>query len=336
MFIRPTVFKFSKLRTALWACGLAVALVSPLRAAAEGSASAPEVLEEVSVTGERPGPQMWRVSKGENVMWVLGTLQPLPKKLKWRSKPVEDVLAEAQEVLAGGVSVDADIGPITMFRLYRQWRRVQRNPDKATLQSLVPEPLYARFATLKAKYAPRDEGLETMQPMFAGGFLFRSAIKSAGLTASSAVQKTVLKLAKRRGVKVRRIEIEIDDPRGLLDVIGKTPLDAQLICLDTTLSRLELDVVASKARAEAWSIGDVDALRNLPYVDQEAACWAALSNSPRIKQIGEQARNAWIAAADEMLEKNKTTLALQSMNRLLGPEGLLAQFRAKGYTVEGP
>jgi uncharacterized protein YbaP (TraB family) len=295
-----------------------------------------EVLEEVSVTGERPGPQMWRVSKGDHVMWVLGTLQPLPKKMKWRSKPVEDVLSEAQEVLAGGVSVDADIGPITMFRLYRQWRRVQRNPDKATLQSLLPEPLYTRFSALKTKYAPRDDSLETMQPMFAGGFLFRSAVKKAGLTSGSTVQRTVLKLAKRRGVKVRQIEIEIDDPRGLLDVIGKTPLDAQLLCLDTTLARLELDVGTIKARAEAWSIGDVAALRSLPHINQEAACWAALSNAPQIKELGDEARDKWIAAADELLAKHQTTLALQSMDRLLGPDGLLAQFRSKGYTVEGP
>jgi uncharacterized protein YbaP (TraB family) len=137
-------------------------------------------------------------------------------------------------------------------------------------------------------------------------------------------------------VKVWQLKVDIDDPRGLLDVVGKTPLDVQLACLDTTMTRLEFDVKTAKARAEAWSMGDVEALRDLPYVDQEAACGEALMRDPRIKALADQTRADWMAAADQALEKNQTTLALRTMDRLLGPEGLLAQFRAKGYTVEGP
>jgi uncharacterized protein YbaP (TraB family) len=325
-------------RAAAAACLIAIALSGAAHAqSSDGGGSAPESpIEEVSVLGERPGPQMWRISKDDHVMWVLGTMSPLPKKMKWKSKPVEDVLTEAQEVLAGGVSVDADIGPITAFRLYRQWRRVRRNPDEAELVDLVPAPLYARFSALKAKYAPRNDDLETLQPMFAGGYLVREAIRASDLTSGSSVQKTVLKLAKRHRVKVRQIEVEVDDPKGLLEIIGQTPLDAQLVCLDTTLSRLEVDVGVIRARAEAWAVGDVNALRDLPHVDQDAACYAAVTNAPRIREITDRARNLWLEAAEQALATNRTTLALQSMDRLLGPEGLLAHFREKGYTIEGP
>jgi uncharacterized protein YbaP (TraB family) len=299
-------------------------------------AASDEVLEQVEVLGERPGPQMWKVSKGDHVLWVLGTLQPLPKGMKWRSKPVEDVIAQSQEVISGGVSVDADIGPITAIRLYRQWRRVRNNADGATLKDVLPQSTYARFSTLKAKYAPRDDALERLQPMFAGGRLVGRAIQAAKLTSDTVVQKTVFKIAKRHDVKVRRIQVEIEDPRGLLEVVGDTPLEAQLICLDTTLSRMETDVSTIAARAEAWAVGDVDALRELPYVNQEAACWAAVSSAPQIKEIGERARSAWIAAVEEALDKNRSTLAMQGIERLLGNDGLLAMFAAKGYVVEGP
>lgn len=301
-------------------------------------ASEPEdsVLEEVEVTGERPGPRMWRVSKGEHVMWVLGTLDPLPKNMKWKSQPVEDVLAEADEVLSGGVSVSADIGPITAFRLYRQWRRVQKNPDDVTLQEAVPAPLYARFEALRTKHAPRDDSMERMQPMFAGGRLFVKAVSRSGLASRNSIQRTVLKLAKKKRVKVTQIKLEIEDPQGLLDSVAGTPREAQLACLETTIARLETDVGAMVARANAWASGDVDALRALPYPNQEAACWEAVSSSPRIKEIGDRARADWLAAADKALDKNSTTLALQSMDRLLGSDGLLQIFRSKGYQVEGP
>jgi len=71
-------------------------------------------------------------------------------------------------------------------------------------------------------------------------------------------------------------------------------------------------------------------------VNQEEACWTAVSETPRIKEIGERVRHAWIAAAEAGLDKNKSTLALISIERLLGADGLLARFQAKGYRIDGP
>jgi uncharacterized protein YbaP (TraB family) len=113
-------------------------------------------------------------------------------------------------------------------------------------------------------------------------------------------------------------------------------MDAQLLCLETTITRLESDVDAMKARARAWAVGDVDALRALPYADQLAACWSAVTSAPRLKALSEEARGAWFAAAELALAKNTTTLALAGMDRLLGPDGALATFRERGYTIEGP
>jgi uncharacterized protein YbaP (TraB family) len=309
-------------------------LLLPLAHASEADADAP--IDEVEVVGERPGPQMWRVSHGDHVLWILGTLQPLPRKMTWRSKPVEDVLAEAQEVIPNRLRLDADIGPITAIRLYLQWRRIRVNEDRATLHDVLPAPLYARFAKLRDRYARGDDKIERLQPMFAGVRLVSKAVSASGLSTSADIQQIVLKLAKKHDVKIRKLEIEVQDPKGLLQAIGDTPVDAQLPCLETMIATLESDVETFKARANAWAVGDVDALRALPVPDPETACWEAVSRSPRIREVGERARAAWIKAAADALVKNKTTLGLQSIERLLGPEGALAKFRAAGYQIEGP
>jgi uncharacterized protein YbaP (TraB family) len=295
-----------------------------------------EAIEEIEVVGERAGPQMWKVSRGGHSLWVLGILEPLPKKMTWRSQAVEDVIAESAQVLAGGVSLDADIGPITAFKLYRQWRRVRRIPEGKSLRDVMPAPLYARFAALEAKYAPRDRGMETLLPMLAAASLYSKAVDAVGLTSRNDVQRSVSKLAKKNRVKVEKIRIELDDPKGLLDLFGQTPMEAQLLCLETTVSRLESDLDAMKDRARAWAVGDVDALRALPYADQQAACWSAVTSTPRFKELVDEARKAWFAAAESALAKNTTTLALAGMDRLLGPDGALATFRERGYTIEGP
>ena len=77
--------------------GLAVAS-SALRGAEPPSLSEP--LPEVLINGERPGPGMWRVSKGDHTLWILATLVPLPKQVTWRSHAVETRIASSRVVLA--------------------------------------------------------------------------------------------------------------------------------------------------------------------------------------------------------------------------------------------
>ena len=70
---------------------------------AVGVDEAPTLLDEVLVSGEQPGPGLWKVIKttpaGEHVMWVLGSYGPLPQKMQWRSAQVEQAIASYQQVL---------------------------------------------------------------------------------------------------------------------------------------------------------------------------------------------------------------------------------------------
>jgi len=305
-------------------------------AGAEPAAPAFAAIVEIDVTGERPGPRMWKVSKGDHVLWVMGTLEPLPKRMTWRSKAVEDVLEQSQEVLPSRPAFGFSWNPIAALRLYWQWRGFQKNPDHATLQQTLPPALYARFSALRSKYAPHDKEMEDLRPMLAALRLFEKGIDASGLSFHHEVQNAVLRLAEHRRVRLHKMTLPIDDPRGLLKEIGQIPMQAQISCLETTVARLESDLSAMKARAAAWAVGDVDALRKLPLPDQQAACLAALSNSARFKDLNEKTARAWMQGADEALAKNTSTLALKSIYELLEPGGVLERFRAKGYVVEGP
>ena len=58
------------------------------RAYAHQSAGADLLL--ILVTGQQPGPGLWKVthpSAGhDHVLWILGSYGPLPRKMQWRSK----------------------------------------------------------------------------------------------------------------------------------------------------------------------------------------------------------------------------------------------------------
>ena len=300
------------------------------------AAAGPQQLEEIAIIGERPGPRLWRVSKGEHVLWLLGTLNHLPKRMTWRSSEVDSALAESQQLLTSGPSVSASIGPIAAIRLYVQWRRTQKNPDRLRLNVWLPAPLYARFEALKARFDAGDDSIEELRPSFAALRLYEHAVDAAGMTAHDEVEQVVIKLAKRRRVPILRAMLKVDDPSGALKEVSALPPTVEVDCLAATVARIETDLPSMQERARAWAIGDVDRLRALPYPNQREVCINALSNSPRIKALVDSVAQAWSSEAESLLSRNRVSFAMRPIYDLLDSEGPLAKFRAEGYLVQGP
>lgn len=295
-----------------------------------------EPVEEIVVLGERPGPQLWKITHGDNTLWLLGILQPLPKGMKWKSAAVEEVLEQSQEVIAMGGAVSARVGLIGGVRLYRQWRGIRVNPAGATLAEVVPAPLYARFDALRAKYARRDRKLDELRPIFAAARLFGAAIDRIGLTLDDGVHARVIRLARKRDLPIRQVRIELEDPGKALAALSAISLADEVACLETTVARLERDVGAMRDRARAWADGDIEAFRAVPFVDQRASCWQALASSPDLEPLIERARADWLGYVDAALARSHSALAIDSLDRILAEGGTLATLRAKGYAVRGP
>jgi uncharacterized protein YbaP (TraB family) len=317
---------------------LALAFLT-LAGAQEPSAQAPgeaPAIQEIVVEGQHQGPRMWIVRKGTHALWILGTISPLPKKMVWQPDAVKEVLKQTQEVIPAWPAYGIGPNPFTALRVYIEWRRLQKPPDNLPLRQSLPPALYARVSALKARYAPDDKKLEQMRPMLAARELLTRVFDSAGLALRNEVQSEVLQLARQNDVRVRQDKLKIDDPVDVLKDVNAAPLDREIACLDSVVTLLETDLTPMQARARAWALGDVDTLRRLPHADDRTACVAAVSTSERVRTLIERAQNDWLIAVEDGLERNRGTLAVQSMDRLLGPNGALQALRAKGYAVEGP
>ncbi|HEX4619710.1 MAG TPA: TraB/GumN family protein [Steroidobacteraceae bacterium] len=310
--------------------------------AARPAAPAPPVpaaatpLQEVVVEGQHEGPRMWTVRRGDHTLWILGTVTPLPKRMVWRPDAVREVLKESQEVVPAWPSYGIGVHPFTALRVFIQWRRMQKPPDHLPLKETLPPELYARVTALEARYDPHDTHLEELRPMLAAERLVTRVLDASGLALHNEVQKTVLSMAREQGVRVRQDKLKIDDPVDVLKDVGSTPLSAEVACLDAVVTRLETDLGPMQARARAWALGDVDTLRQLPHPDDRTACVAAVSTSERVRSLIARAQDDWLLVVQDSLARNRGTLAVQSMDRLLGEQGALAALRQRGYQVEGP
>ena len=300
-------------------------------------------IEEVVVTGEQPGPGLWQVSKGDHVLWVLGTVPALPKGMKWKTDGINRILASSQAMLSSpGLTPDANIGPFSAMLLLPTLIGVEKLPDGATLHQVLPPAVYARWTVQRQRYLGNSERLERLRPFIAADKLANVAYQKAGLTDDSEVISTVRKLAKKYRVKKMDAEyhIFIRDPKALIKNFKKASLD-ESACFNYQLDDLEYSLAESVLQANAWATGNAAALKSSLEKKPEDPCWEGISNVSFIKDLGIEdlaasINEAWLKAAEKSLTENQQSFAVLEMSDVLLPNGLLAMLKAKGYTVLGP
>jgi len=296
----------------------------------------------VVVEGRRPGPGVWKVTKGDHVLYVFGTYSPLPQKMDWDSGRVERLVAHSQEVLMPPAA-SAHVGFLRSLTLLPNLIGIKKNPDGATLHDVLPAEVYARWTTLKARYIGEDDGIERERPMFAGDELMHAGWKKNGLVNGGIVLGKIEETAKKNKVKVSNsgYEIELDDPRKLIKDFKAAQVD-DVACFTKTLDTLEADIDTMRARANAWANGNIAEIRNVNYRERDDACNNAILNSAIAKnnadfaQTRERLRAAWLKTAEKSLADNASTFAVLQMRDIIDPAGYLADLQAKGYTVESP
>jgi hypothetical protein len=301
--------------------------------------------EKILIVGQRPGPGLWKVSKGEHVLWIFGTYSPLPKKMTWRSQQVEKIIAQSQEFI-GSPSAGIGVGWSNSLNLLTALPfviGVKKNADGVRLQDVVPPDVYARWTVLKAKYIGDDSGIESERPIFAAGELFNKALAKSGLGGDGAVLEQLKQISKQHKITYTPtgFSMQLENPRGALRDFKKSSLD-DLACFTKTIDRLETDLDAMRVRANAWAVGDAEVMRKLTYPDQVEACNSAVFNSAWMKSLPgatsmeQRLRDSWLAAAEKALAANQSTFAVLPVAQILNQNGMVATLQAKGYQVEQP
>ncbi|QCO68114.1 TraB/GumN family protein [Luteimonas yindakuii] len=323
------------------ASGTAAAVdpVTPVETAADRVVD----LETLVVSGTQPGPGMWKVSWGDNTLYILGTVSPLPRRMEWESAEVEAVVARSQAVIAPPmISVGTDIGFFRGMTLVPALLRARNNPGKRPLREAVTPELYARWEVLKARYIGRDRGVERRRPLLAAQELYEAALRRSGLRMSGVIWPVVTAAAKSAGVAVTdtTVRLPVEDPRRVLEELNSSDL-ADRECFEGTMARIETDLDNMRARANAWAVGDIEALAALPYEDHYRTCMDALTGSALARRLGlddlqERAAQAWLDNVEQALAQHPTSFSMLAMQHLLGDGGMLERLAAKGYAIEAP
>ena len=324
---------------ALLLAASAAAPAVPAATAQQNDASRPTpvdvVKEEIQVVGQLPGPPLWKVTKDDHVLWILGTPRLVPNDLLWQSDSVEHALAHSSEYLPStslGVTL---LNPVKAWRLIKRIRRI---PDRGTLEDALPEDLYQLFSETKLRYAPNQDNLERLRPSVAAEALFDSAVQSAGLESDRAIRRAIEKAARKHNVKkvpTSLTERYKDSP--LFDSMQVSP-GVERTCLQARLQELDAQLEAHTRLASAWAVGDLATLRAHPGDSANSGCdsFALALDPDALSQIESRGRALWLENVDRALRDNDSTFAILPLSALLRPDGPLSWLRQRGYEVLEP
>jgi hypothetical protein len=298
----------------------------------------PADLEVVLVTGAQPGPALWKVTSADHVLWILGEVSPLPRKVKWRSKQFESLLANSQEVILHSSAA------VTRGRQAGELARATQLPDQRSLKDLVSPELYARIEGV-AKIYGVDGPLETLSPPVVATRFANASLKTLDLRAVP-LQISVEALARKAAVRITHYSTQnFDTEVPFEERLQTVKENATAVCpLEQVVRVLEDGGSGLKRLANAWAVGDIDALRRLMpeyglFTDgyRASACIAAVYDGQ--KQLDEYIAKrsaAWLSEVERALRENEHTMAVVPMSELFAVDGYLAALRARGYEVVEP
>ncbi|HEX3846929.1 MAG TPA: TraB/GumN family protein [Steroidobacteraceae bacterium] len=294
--------------------------------------SAPgQQLDEVLVNGERPGPGLWRVHRGDAQVWILGGMSPLPKDITWRSKQVEQILDGTRMVL---VQKPIEIGFARILWLLITQRDLLMVGGGKRLHDVLPARLHERFAVQRAKYTDDANKWERFRPLVAAAFLQQAAFHKVGLSTRVDLGAAMRTLAKKHHVELE--EIKIAGVRDIVDAFKTLPPAAENACVEASLATVESGLPRLVDRAQAWANGNVERIEKLAEPAEIDACRAALDTGKGAADLISRVRSTWLGSIEEQLRTGGTTMAVINIDMLIERGGLLDQLRDRGYQVEAP
>lgn len=322
-----------------------------------------EELEPVFIHGGRAVPKLWKVTRGENVMWI-AVNRAAPAGSTWRMDEIEARMAESRLVLLPGVAyANPDVGIFRALTLLRSAFKAAKNPDGQTLKDVLPPETYARWRALKTTYVGRDNDIEKWRPSIALAELeekIRDKLRP-GRAASPArpptgpmLQPLVEKAAKKKRVRIRTMpevvkKVEVENIRARLKSTHSLSLVDEK-CVADYLGFLERQVEYWKQQAGAGNEAEAPVrpagcnegdlyIRKVRSgeIPDSAGLVGLISDLEReTTRAREELDAAWMEAAQAALAKNPSTIVVLNMVNISGARSYIDKLRALGYAVEEP
>ena len=264
-------------------------------------------------------PALFVVRDADSTMYLFGTVHIRREGSVWGGPSSEAALNEAEEVWTEIEMTDASQAQAQALMLQRGMA-----PADRPLSSWLSEEENTRLNAALGRLNLPAGSLEGMQPWLAALTLAVLPMIQAGYDPNQGVDRSVDAIADAAGKNRRALET-IEQQIGFLSGFSA---DVQRQML---LDAIDGDGEAPgqmDAMSAAWERGDLRTLEAFVIDDMRA-------HYPELYQVMfPQRNNAWMETLTQEMNGVGVDFVAVGAGHLLGRDGLVAQFRARGFTVE--
>ncbi len=280
----------------------------------------------VVVRAKAPGPAMWKLTKGNSTVWVLGILAETPENFTWDTRRVEKIIQGAKTIIVPGHfhgSRDAS----------DRWARGSELPSGDYLRNHVSPETYDRFeAAVSATPGLASHHYIIYTPVRAGKTLFEDSLDARHILRYDMTNQIVDLSEARRGPKAESAYVVDSDV--LTDGWLKMGADDQEACLNDFLDGITYDTDVLPGMAAAWATGDLPTVLSQYQESSQLTCNLRLPKWQKLYQ--DQFIGKMSEAITKAMKKGGRSLAVVPFVDLLRKDGVLDQLRAQGVTITSP
>lgn len=279
-------------------------------------------VDEIIVFARRSGAPMWIINQGGNTLILVGSLQGVPRDLRWSPDDLEAAAARSDRIL---FPPEGRASPMDLIRIMWRIRTIGWLPKDTTTADYLPPEVQARLETMMADQ--RNDAWRTQSLFILGIDLLE---EKAGFERGGVNAVDVVRRASRRA-RVPGEPVGIVRGDELVESLISSPPETHAPCLEASLAAAEAGEDAFRNRADAWRRFNVAAVVASPLDRALFQCWPW--GDPA---IGPQLKTAWLTAIETALGQDGVTLAVAPTRLLAEPGGVLDDLEARGFVIEGP
>lgn len=276
------------------------------------------LLVAMPACADAPTPMLWKLSKGQSTVYLLGSMHLLKDGDYPLSKDVESAYKDADQLMFE-ISPDEMDSPLTAALMLKR----SMFQDGKTLQSALSPETWKELVAYGEKNGFPASRLQIIQPWAVSLMLIVLESKKLGLDAESGMDKHFMSQSKTDHKATQGLE-SIDQQLALL---AGASLKTQEEMLKQSLDEMGDFPKEMNREYDAWRRGDIDSM--LAQTKKEFAKYPGL-----YQQILVQRNRAWIPKIEHLLDGKNDTLVVVGALHLPGPDGVVKLLQAKGYKVE--
>ncbi|MGC1301979.1 MAG: TraB/GumN family protein [Caulobacteraceae bacterium] len=299
---------------------------APSPESAEPLSAEATTVATLDIVKHLPGPALWKVTKGDSQVVILGGLTPLPHMLAWDTQRIQRALTGADALY---LQPRPRLGVFEMIGLAITKRALQL-PGGQTLDKVLPPAERARFLALTATIHKKPGDYAHWKPAVAGLLLIADFRKAAGLSEGKP-GTTVMHLAKDARVPVRYVG-DFDLGPYIKTTATLSPA-ANLACFDAALDDIDQEAAHSREASDAWARGDLKTVGENYRVSVLDRC---LLQVPSVQGLVEKGTSIGVKTIEAALAKPGKSVAVIDLNFLLRRGGILDRLKAEGATLSVP